>query len=56
MGISMIVDLALGLKERDAVSALSASGRRGGPIHIHTHTHTSSLIGREMQSGALYRA
>lgn len=54
----MIVDLALGLKERDAVSTLSASGRtgEGGPIHTHTHTHTSALIGREMQSGALYSA
>lgn len=41
MGISMIVDLASGLKERDALSTLSACGRReggGGPIHRHTHT------------------
>lgn len=54
MGISMIVDLASGLKERDAVFTLSARRRRGVPIH--KHTHTSSLIGRKMQSGALYRA
>lgn len=54
MGISMIVDLASGLKERDAVSMLSASSKRGVPIH--KHTHTSSLIGREMQSEPLYRA
>lgn len=54
MGISMIVDLASGLKERDAVSTLSASGRGGS--YTYTYTHTSSLIGREMQSGALYRA
>lgn len=56
----MIVDLSSRLKERDAVAALSVCWRRGGDgggaaIHIVTHTHTGSLIGREMQSGALYR-
>ena len=40
MGISMIVDLSLGLKERDAVSTLSARGRRGGDSYTYTHTHT----------------
>lgn len=48
MGISMIVDLASRLKERDAVSTLSASGRRRGvPIHIHTHKHTHKLSDRQ---------
>lgn len=42
MGISMIVDLASGLKERDAVSTLSASGRRVGVLYIYTHTHKLS--------------
>ena len=65
MGISMIVDLASMLKERDAVSTHSASGRRRGFLHkhVHTHTHThprahnthtNSVIGREMQRGGLY--
>lgn len=40
MGISMIVDLSSGLKERDAVSTLSATGRRGGFLYIHIHTET----------------
>lgn len=56
MGISMIVDLASRLKERDAVSTHSASGRRGGvPTrkHAHMHTHTNSVIGREMQRGPI---
>lgn len=52
MDISMIVDLSSGLKERDAVSTLSAT-EKGGGSYTYTHTYTSPLIGREMQSGAL---
>lgn len=40
MAISMIVDLASRLKERDAVSTHSASGRRGVPINAYAQTHT----------------
>lgn len=44
MGISMIVDLSSGLKERDAVSTLSASKRRGGS---YTYTCTHKLSDRQ---------